>query len=143
MDVKKFCNEDGCCLHDTATHEFQCIADTFMGPRCSNPPHKNTPYCKLHNKRCFQVYRGYKTICEHFSNWKLKDLKSFTTEQLQSDIKAAEECKRMRLDHFIECYKTREDEEMDVAHGKAISYMDDVVRMAKAEVYRRRFLKFQ
>ena len=129
--------EDRCCLHDPDTKDFQCIADTFGGSRCKNYINKKSPYCKLHNKRCFQLYRQYKNICDRLSDWKKKNIKDLTDAQLERDIRVAEDCKRLRFDHFVECYALSHDDVPDPGHLGAIKYADDVARLAGAELYKR------
>jgi hypothetical protein len=136
--VNKFCTEESCCLHDTDSNVFHCIADTYAAERCKNFIYKNSPYCKLHTKRCDQTYRQYKNICSRLDNWKLKDPKTRSDAELEKDIDVANECKRLRLDHFIDCFKQHESDEMDSGHGGAIKYADQVVVMARAELFRRK-----
>ncbi len=144
MAVQKFCTDGpvpGCCLHDPEAKEFHCVAETYGGARCKNFAYRTTPYCKLHNKRCSQVYTRYKNVCNHLSNWKQRSLTPLTDKQIESDITTAGECKRLRIDHFIECFKTAEDDYMDPSHRKALDYMDDIIRDGKAELYRRKYKK--
>ena len=132
------CSETGCCLHDRTAKEFYCISETYSGERCGNPAHRRTPYCRLHARRCLELYQEYKKICDGL---KKDDMKKLTKQQLEENIKLGIECSRLRINHFSECFKRSAEDELDTSHKHAIDYAQEVVRQSKAELYRRKYDK--
>ena len=130
------CSETGCCLHDRSSKEFYCIAETHSGERCGNPAHRRTPYCRLHARRCLELYQDYKKLCDPL---KSGDMKKLTTKQLEDNIKVGSECARLRINHFSECFQRSDEDTIDIVHQKAINYAYEVVRQSKAELYRRKY----
>jgi hypothetical protein len=136
--IVKHCDERGCCLHDPEAKEFHCIADTYASVRCKNPPYKNTSYCQLHNKRCFQIYSAYKNACDQSFKLKGKNLDHLTDEELKQLIESAKECRRLRIEHFVDCHKRSEEDEMDITHEYAANVADTMAKRAREVLWNRR-----
>lgn len=131
------CSITGCCLHDPDAKEFYCIAETYSGERCGNPTYKQTPYCRLHHRRCLDLYLEYKGVCSKLR----REYKTMSKKELEDNIANGNECLRLRVNHFDQCFRRSEDDRIDFTHQQAINYTAEVVRESKAELYRRRYPK--